>query len=92
MTHLVQVGAGSGGMPVLDMLCRDDRIHQVTLIEPDIYKPHNVQRHLFPRYAIGTAVLIYGVAALSLSRLCPSGVAGWATLALSPGWIFFVRR
>ena len=44
------------------------------------------------RYAIGTAVLIYGVAALSLSRLCPSGVAGWATLALSPGWIFFVRR
>ena len=40
MAHLFQVGAGSGGMPVLDMLCRDPRISQITLIEPDIYKPH----------------------------------------------------
>src|SRR5437762_13097523 len=40
-------------MPVLDMLCRDPRITQVTLIEPDIYKPHNVERHLFPVSAIG---------------------------------------
>src|SRR5438874_5742182 len=47
MAHLLQVGAGSGGMPVLDMLARDPRITQVTLIEPDIYKPHNVERHLF---------------------------------------------
>jgi molybdopterin/thiamine biosynthesis adenylyltransferase len=53
MAHVVQVGAGSGGMPVLDMLCRDSRITKVTLIEPDIYKPHNVERHLFPAANIG---------------------------------------
>jgi len=53
MAHLIQVGAGSGGMPVLDMLCRDPRISRVTLIEPDIYKPHNVERHVFPASAVG---------------------------------------
>ena len=53
MAHLIQVGAGSGGMPVLDMLCRDQRITRVTLIEPDVYKPHNVERHLFPLAAVG---------------------------------------
>ena len=55
MAHLLQVGAGSGGMPVLDMLCRDERIHRVTLVEPDVYKPHNVERHLFPLTAVGEA-------------------------------------
>jgi molybdopterin/thiamine biosynthesis adenylyltransferase len=53
MAHLIQVGAGSGGMPVLDLICRDRRITRVTLIEPDVYKPHNVERHLFPLDAIG---------------------------------------
>jgi hypothetical protein len=53
MAHLLQVGAGSGGMPVLDLVCRDPRITRVTLIEPDVYKPHNVQRHLFPHSAVG---------------------------------------
>jgi molybdopterin/thiamine biosynthesis adenylyltransferase len=53
MAHLIQVGAGSGGMPVLDMLCRDSKIDRVTLIEPDVYKPHNVERHLFPLSAVG---------------------------------------
>src|SRR3954465_2965887 len=53
MAHLLQVGAGSGGMPVLDLLARDPRITRVTLIEPDIYKPHNVERHLFPPADIG---------------------------------------
>jgi molybdopterin/thiamine biosynthesis adenylyltransferase len=53
VTHLIQVGAGSGGMPVLDMVCRDPRVTAVTLIEPDIYKPHNVERHLFPPKAVG---------------------------------------
>src|SRR5262249_8554209 len=53
MAHLLQVGAGSGGMPVLDMLGRDPRITRVTLIEPDVYKPHNVERHLFPRSDVG---------------------------------------
>jgi len=53
MAHLLQVGAGSGGMPVLDMLCRDLRIRSVCIIEPDIYKPHNVVRHVFPLSAVG---------------------------------------
>jgi molybdopterin/thiamine biosynthesis adenylyltransferase len=53
MAHLIQVGAGSGGMPVLDLLCRDPRITRVTLIEPDVYKPHNVERHVFPPQDVG---------------------------------------
>jgi hypothetical protein len=53
MAHLFQVGAGSGGMPLLDMVCRDERITRVTLVEPDLYKPHNVERHLFPLSAVG---------------------------------------
>jgi molybdopterin/thiamine biosynthesis adenylyltransferase len=53
LAHLFQVGAGSGGMTVLDIVCRDPRITQVTLVEPDVYKPHNVERHLFPLSGIG---------------------------------------
>jgi molybdopterin/thiamine biosynthesis adenylyltransferase len=53
MAHLFQVGAGSGGMPVLDMLAQDHRISHITLVEPDVYKEHNVERHLFPKSAIG---------------------------------------
>jgi molybdopterin/thiamine biosynthesis adenylyltransferase len=53
MVHLFQVGAGSGGMPVLDMVCRDQRITRVTLVEPDVYKAHNVERHVFPRAGVG---------------------------------------
>src|SRR5262245_47818821 len=55
MAHLLQVGAGSGGMPVLDLLCWDPRVTHLTLIEPDVYKPHNVERHLFPPSAVGAA-------------------------------------
>jgi molybdopterin/thiamine biosynthesis adenylyltransferase len=51
--HLFQVGAGSGGMPVLDMLARDARITKVTLVEPDVFKPHNVERHLFTLKDVG---------------------------------------
>jgi hypothetical protein len=40
-------------MPVLDLLCRDSRIDRVTLVEPDVYKPHNVIRHIFPPSAVG---------------------------------------
>jgi molybdopterin/thiamine biosynthesis adenylyltransferase len=40
-------------MPVLDMLGRDPRVTAVTLVEPDVYKPHNVERHLFPLSAVG---------------------------------------
>jgi molybdopterin/thiamine biosynthesis adenylyltransferase len=53
MAHLLQVGAGSGGMPVLDLVCRDARVTRVTLIDPDVYKPHNVERHLFPPSTVG---------------------------------------
>src|SRR5687768_3905580 len=53
MAHVFQVGAGSGGMPVLDMLARDAAVARVTLVEPDTYKPHNVERHLFPTSAVG---------------------------------------
>jgi molybdopterin/thiamine biosynthesis adenylyltransferase len=53
VVQIIQVGAGSGGMPVLDMVCRDERVTRVTLIEPDVYKPHNVVRHLFPLSAVG---------------------------------------
>jgi molybdopterin/thiamine biosynthesis adenylyltransferase len=52
LAHLFQVGAGSGGMTVLDIVCRDARITRVTLVEPDVYKPHNVARHLFPLSAV----------------------------------------
>jgi molybdopterin/thiamine biosynthesis adenylyltransferase len=53
MSHVLQVGVGSGGMPVLDLVCRDPRVTRVTLIEPDVYKPHNVERHFFPPSAVG---------------------------------------
>jgi molybdopterin/thiamine biosynthesis adenylyltransferase len=41
-------------MPVLDALSRDLHLDRVTLIEPDLYKPHNVERHLFPASAVGS--------------------------------------
>lgn len=53
MAHVFQVGAGSGGVVVLDLLARDPRVTRVTLVEPDEFKPHNVYRHLFPRSAVG---------------------------------------
>jgi hypothetical protein len=53
VAHLFQVGAGSGGMPVLDMACRDPRVTRVTLVEPDVFKPHNVERHLFSAAGVG---------------------------------------
>jgi len=55
MARVFQVGAGSGGMPVLDMLCRDPRVTAVTLVEPDVYKAHNVERHVFSSGGVGRA-------------------------------------
>jgi len=40
-------------MPVLDMVCRDASIHRVTIVEPDVYKPHNVERHVFALGGVG---------------------------------------
>ena len=51
--HIFQVGAGSGGIVVLDLIARDPRVTRVTLVEPDVYKPHNVHRHVFPPSAVG---------------------------------------
>jgi molybdopterin/thiamine biosynthesis adenylyltransferase len=53
MSHLFQVGVGSGGMPVLDAVARDARITRVTIVEPDAYQSHNVHRHIFPDSAVG---------------------------------------
>lgn len=53
MAHLLQVGAGSGGMTVLDIVCREPRITHVSLIEPDTYQRHNVIRHQFPGSCVG---------------------------------------
>jgi molybdopterin/thiamine biosynthesis adenylyltransferase len=53
MTKIFQVGTGSGGMVVLDLLCRDERVAHIVLVEPDIYKPHNVVRHFFPPRDVG---------------------------------------
>lgn len=53
MAHLFQVGAGSGGMPVLDMVARDERITRVTIVDPDGYEPRNVERHLFGIRGVG---------------------------------------
>ncbi len=51
--HVLHVGAGSGGMVVLDLIARDPSVSRLTLVEPDVYKPHNVHRHLFPASAAG---------------------------------------
>ena len=61
MAHLVQVGLGSGGMSVIDMLVRDMRISKVTLIEPDLLKPHNLPRHLLSSDNVGKSKLLSAV-------------------------------
>ena len=51
--HLFQVGVGSGGMVVLDLLARESALDRVTLIDPDLFLPHNVHRHIFPKSGAG---------------------------------------
>jgi molybdopterin/thiamine biosynthesis adenylyltransferase len=53
MAHLFQVGVGSGGMAMLDLVAREERVRRVTLVDPDVYQSHNVVRHLFPVTAVG---------------------------------------
>lgn len=57
MSRILQVGVGSGGMVVLDLLSRDEHVTGFTLIEPDVYQPHNVVRHHFPPGAAGKSKL-----------------------------------
>jgi molybdopterin/thiamine biosynthesis adenylyltransferase len=40
-------------MVVLDLLAREPGVTRITLVEPDVYKPHNVHRHFFPASAVG---------------------------------------
>ena len=53
MPTLLQVGTGSGGMVVLDLLCREPSIERIILIEPDVYKSHNVYRNYFSHDCVG---------------------------------------
>jgi len=53
VAHLFQVGVGSGGMAVLDLVARDPKVMRVTIVDPDLYKPDNVERHLFPMSMVG---------------------------------------
>ena len=53
MAKILQVGVGSGGMPVLDAVARDQRIDLVTLFDPDVYQDHNVERHVFGHHQVG---------------------------------------
>jgi len=53
MSTLFQVGAGSGGIVVLDLLCREPSIRRIVLVEPDVYKSHNVYRHYFGHNDVG---------------------------------------
>jgi len=51
--HIVQVGVGSGGIVVFDLMLRHPAVTHITLIDPDVYAEHNVHRHLFPLSAVG---------------------------------------
>lgn len=53
MKTLLQVGVGSGGMAVFDLLCRDPGIGRIILVDPDVYKSHNVYRHFFGPTEVG---------------------------------------
>jgi len=53
MQTIFQVGAGSGGMVVLDLLCREPSVGRIALVEPDVYKSHNVHRHYFGNNEVG---------------------------------------
>ena len=75
MAHVFQVGAGSGGIVVLDLIARDPRVTRLTLVEPDVYKPHNVHRHLFPLSAVVQAMRKTQQTSLYLDRLGPFLVA-----------------
>jgi molybdopterin/thiamine biosynthesis adenylyltransferase len=53
MATIFQVGAGSGGMVVLDLLSREPSVRHIVLVEPDNYKSHNVHRHYFGHNDVG---------------------------------------
>ena len=68
MAHLFQVGAGSGGMPVLDMVCRDSRLRRVTLVEPSAFRTDFLSDHSIRR-STGNLKDYAGTAGASRDRL-----------------------
>jgi molybdopterin/thiamine biosynthesis adenylyltransferase len=40
-------------MVVLDLLCREPSVQRIVLIDPDVYKTHNVHRHYFGPDCVG---------------------------------------
>jgi molybdopterin/thiamine biosynthesis adenylyltransferase len=68
MARILQVGVGSGGVVVLDAIARDRRVSHITLIEPDVFQPHNLPRHLFPESAVGRMKAEYAAEWLSERR------------------------
>jgi molybdopterin/thiamine biosynthesis adenylyltransferase len=55
MAGIIQVGVGSGGMAVLDLVIRDPQVTDVTIIEPDRFERDNVDRHLIGHSGVGRA-------------------------------------
>jgi molybdopterin/thiamine biosynthesis adenylyltransferase len=53
MSTVFQVGTGSGGMVVLDLVCREPTVRRLILLDPDVYKSHNVHRHYFGQNEVG---------------------------------------
>jgi molybdopterin/thiamine biosynthesis adenylyltransferase len=85
MAHLFQLGAGSGGMAVLDLLCHESGITAITLVEPDTYHAHNVHRHLFPLASTGQSKA--GLAAAWLTERRPDlAVRVLVCDILDPAW------
>jgi molybdopterin/thiamine biosynthesis adenylyltransferase len=55
MAAIIQVGVGSGGMAVLDLVIREPQVTEITLIEPDRFEADNVGRHLLGYTGVGRA-------------------------------------
>ena len=53
MSTIFQVGAGSGGIVVLDLVSREPSVRRIVLVEPDVYKSHNIHRHYFGHNEVG---------------------------------------
>lgn len=86
MARVLQVGAGSGGIVVLDAIARDPRIHHIDLIEPDVYSSHNVHRHLYPVSAVGRMKAEVAVEWLR-DRRPDLAVEAFQADITDPGWL-----
>jgi molybdopterin/thiamine biosynthesis adenylyltransferase len=72
-------------MVVLDLVCREPGVRRVVLVEPDIYKPHNVHRHYFGHDRVGQ--LKADLAAKWMRQFRPDlEVSTLAVDLLDPAW------